>query len=86
MYGDLGSSILCLCEYLDRWMDISRQQALEHIHIHTVLDFLAWKLEHYELTDSCICIFVVVLFTTACIYVTLGFCLTWPITDVIKLL
>lgn len=72
MYGDLGSSIFCLCEYLDRWMDISRQQALQHIHIHTVLHFLAWKLEHYELTDNCICIFVVLLFATAWIYMTLG--------------
>lgn len=41
MYEDLHSSILCLCEYLDR-MDFTRQWALQQIYIRTVLHFLSW--------------------------------------------
>lgn len=54
-------------------MDFCRQWALQQIHIRSVLDFLAWKLEHYGLADSCIYIFVVLLFTADWICVTLGF-------------
>lgn len=41
MYEDLHSSILCLCEYLDR-MDFTRHWALQQIYIRTVLHFLSW--------------------------------------------